>query len=319
MLEKLGHWFAIDLLRLTEGSRLAETAAFFAADVVKIFVLLVSLIFVIGVARSFIPQDALKRWMSRQGVWGHVFAAFFGAVTPFCSCSSIPIFFAFLKAGVPLGPTLSFLITSPIINEYLVVLMGALFGWKVALAYVVSGLFIGIVSGMILGAMRLERYLVEDFARSLQGAPKELRFPTFVSRLRYGWSESWSITSKIWLWILVGVGVGAFIHNYVPQNGLDAWMKAAGFWSVPLATLIGVPLYGSCSAIVPVAVALFQKGIPLGTALSFMTAVSALSFPEAILLRRAMRLQMILIFFGVVTLSIILTGYIFNALQPYLY
>jgi len=317
-IERLGQWMAEDVLRLLPGSRLADTVAFFVADTVKIFVMLVVLIFVIGVLRTFIPNQKLRDWMSRRGWAGHFFAALFGAVTPFCSCSSIPIFFAFLKCGVPLGVMFSFLVTSPIVNEYVVVLMLGFFGWKVAMAYVISGIVIGMVSGMMIGRMKLERHLVEDFIGP-EGIAAELpEFRTWAGRLLFGWQEAISITRRIWMWVLFGVGVGAVIHNYVPQEFIHGIISKTGVFSVPIATLFGVPLYGSCAAIVPIAVALFQKGVPLGTALAFMMAIAGLSFPEAILLRRAMKLPLILVFFGITTLAIIVTGYLFNILQPVL-
>jgi uncharacterized membrane protein YraQ (UPF0718 family) len=223
-----------------------------------------------------------------------------------------------LEAGVPLGVTFSFLITSPLINEYLVVLMLGFFGWKLTVVYVISGLLIGISAGAILGMMKLDSYIVSDIIGKDEGNGNEQKFFTFKDRLKFGWKESVSITSKVWIWVLVGVGIGSVIHNYVPQEFIQNTISKAGIWGVPLATIIGVPMYGSCAAIVPIAVVLFQKGIPLGTALAFMMAIAALSLPEAIMLRRAMKLQLIMIFFGITTLAIIFTGYLFNVLQSIL-
>lgn len=318
MLESLGHWFAVGLLRLDPGSRVSETVSFFVADTVKILFMLVALIFAVGVVRTLIPHQKLRGWMAHQGFAAYFYASLFGAVTPFCSCSSIPIFFAFLKSGVPLGVMFAFLITSPIINEYVVVLMLGFFGWKIAVAYVMSGMAIGIFSGIILGRMGLERHLVEDFAAPDKGEFSVPEFSSWRSRLAFGWQEAVSITRRVWFWVIFGVGLGALIHNYVPQEAIHSLISGTGIFSVPLATILGVPLYGSCAAIVPIAVALFQKGIPLGTALSFMMAIAALSLPEAVMLRRAMKLPLIMIFFGVTTLAIIITGYLFNALQSYL-
>jgi uncharacterized membrane protein YraQ (UPF0718 family) len=288
---------------------------FFVYDSVKILLLLFILILVIGVLRTYLPRAKIKKWMSRRGGVEHFFAALFGAVTPFCSCSSIPIFFGFLEAGIPLGVSFSFLIASPLINEYLVVLMLGFFGWKITALYVVSGLLIGTFSGILLGQMRLERHLVPDFISKGKGPDEREVFGSFRERFRFGWMESWSITRKIWGWVLIGVGIGAVIHNYVPQEAIQSIVGKVGVFSVPVAAILGVPMYGSCAAIVPVAVVLFQKGIPLGTALAFMMAVAALSLPEAIMLRRAMKLQLIAVFFGVTALAIIVTGYIFNFLQ----
>jgi uncharacterized membrane protein YraQ (UPF0718 family) len=315
MLLKLTDVLVYNILGLDPGKALSKVLHFFIYDSVKILLLLFTLILVIGVLRTYLPQAKIKRWMSRKGGTGYLLAALFGAITPFCSCSSIPIFFGFLEAGIPLGASFSFLITSPLINEYLVVLMLGFFGWKITALYVISGLLIGTFSGTVLGRMNLERYLAHDFISQRTGTNKTEIFGSFRQRLKFGWTESCSITQKIWGWVLIGVGIGALIHNYVPQEAIQSVIGKMGMFSVPVAVILGVPMYGSCAAIVPVAVVLFQKGIPLGTALAFMMAVAALSLPEAIMLRRAMKLQLIAVFFGITTLAIIVTGYIFNFLQ----
>jgi len=302
---------------LDPESRLAGAVHFFLYDTVKIFLLLAVMIFAIGFVRTWLPEERLKRWMSRGGLWGNFIAALFGAITPFCSCSSIPIFISLLKAGVPLGVTFSFLITSPIINEYLVILMVGEFGLPVTAAYVGSGLLIGTLAGGILGKLKLEKHLEADIIEAAH-SESEVVEHTFASRIRYGWDEAVSVIRQIWLWVIVGVGIGAFIHNYVPQETIHSLMEATGIFSVPIATVLGVPMYGSCAAIVPIAVVLFQKGIPLGTALAFMMAMAALSLPEAIMLRRTMRLKLIAIYFGITTLAIIFTGYLLNALAQFL-
>ncbi len=317
MLLDIATWLVSDVFRLALSTRWGEMAQFFLYDTIKIMLLLLVFIFVIGVVRTFIPADRLKRWMNLPGGGGYVAAALFGAVTPFCSCSSIPLFFAFLKTGAPLGVVFAFLITSPLVNEYVVVLMVAFFGWKIGLLYALSGIFLGIVCGVIIGRMKLERFLVGDIAAPSAYDAAGQGFSSLKERLVFGWREAAGILRKIWLWVMAGVAIGAVIHNLVPQTTIDAIMGSTGIWSVPLATLTGVPLYGSCAAIVPVAVALFQKGIPLGTALAFMMATSALSFPEAVMLRRALKLELILIFFGITTAGIIMTGYLFNAVGAF--
>jgi uncharacterized membrane protein YraQ (UPF0718 family) len=306
-----------DWLGLDPASRLAGTLHFFLYDTVKIFLLLAVMIFLIGLVRTWLPEDKLKRWMGAGGLWGNAVAALFGAITPFCSCSSIPIFISLLKAGVPLGVTFSFLITSPIINEYLVILMAGEFGVPITVAYVVSGLTIGTLTGAALGRMKLGGYLEKDITSAAAADTRTTRH-TWRTRLRYGYEEAVSVIRQIWIWVLVGVGLGAFIHNYVPQNTIHGLMEATGILSVPIATILGVPMYGSCAAIVPVAVVLFEKGIPLGTALAFMMAMAALSLPEAIMLRRTMRLPLIALYFGVTTLAIIATGYLLNELAGFL-
>jgi len=313
MLQLIVDRFIYELLRFPASSKLAGMLNFFLYDSIKIIFLLLIMISAIGFLRTFLSQHKIRGWLNRTGGFGNFFAALFGAFTPFCSCSSIPIFFSFLEAGIPLGIAFSFLITSPIINEYLVVLMFGFFGWKITLVYVLSGVAIGMVSGIILGRMHLERFLVKDIMRPDSKVFEEVKlYHGFKSRLFFGIGEALSIIKKLWVWILVGVGIGALIHNFVPQETVQGIVGKAGFFSVPLAALLGVPLYGSCAAILPIAIVLFQKGFPLGTALAFMMAVAALSFPEAIMLRRVMKLKLIAIFFCITTLAIIFTGYLFN-------
>ena len=313
MLQLSVDWLVYEFLRLPGSSKPAGMLNFFLYDSIKIIFLIFVMITAIGFLRTFISQQKIKGWLHKRGWTGNLFASLFGAFTPFCSCSSIPIFFSFLEAGIPLGIAFSFLITSPIINEYLVVLMFGFFGWKITLAYVLSGIAIGVVSGLILGRMRLEGLLVKDVIRPDEAVFSEGKlYHGFKSRLFFGVSEAVSIIKKLWVWILIGVGIGALIHNFVPQEAVQSIVGKAGFFSVPIATLLGVPLYGSCAAILPVAIVLFQKGFPLGTALAFMMGVSALSLPEAIMLRRAMKLKLIAIFFGITTLAIIFIGYLFN-------
>jgi uncharacterized membrane protein YraQ (UPF0718 family) len=302
---------------LDPESRFAGALHFFLYDTIKIFLLLAVMIFAIGVVRTWLPEDRLKRWMGSGGIMGNFVAALFGAVTPFCSCSSIPIFISLLKAGVPLGVTFSFLITSPIINEYLVILMVGEFGLPITIAYVGSGLLIGTLGGAILGKLKLEKHLESDIIAAAH-TDSEVVSHTWMTRLHYGWDEAVTVIKQIWLWVIVGVGIGAFIHNYVPQETIHSLMEATGIFSVPIATVLGVPMYGSCAAIVPIAVVLFQKGIPLGTALAFMMAMAALSLPEAIMLRRTMHLKLIGIYFGITTLAIIFTGYLLNLLAKLL-
>jgi hypothetical protein len=315
MLEEISSKVLSLVFGLDLSVRWVESLNFFIADSIKILFLLFVMIFVMGFFRTYVSQNKIKKWISKgkHGI-GNVFASLFGAVTPFCSCSSIPLFLSFLEAGIPLGITFSFLITSPLVNEYLVVLMLGFFGWKITLAYVISGMLIGIISGMVLGKMKLEKHLVKDLIASKKEV-KELVYKNIKQRLNFGLNEAKSIIRKLWIWIIVGVGIGAIIHNYVPAELIQSIVSRGGIFAVPIAVLLGVPMYGSCAAIVPIAVALFQKGMPLGTALAFMMAIAALSFPEAVILRRAMKLKLILIFFGVVTIAMILTGYIFNLLQ----
>lgn len=317
MLLELTNRLLFGLLGLDPDSRIGGILHFFVYDSLKIFLLLAVMIFLIGVLRTWLPEEKLKGWMGRGGLTGNFVAALFGAVTPFCSCSSIPIFISFLRAGVPLGVTFSFLIASPLINEYLVILMAGEFGISITVAYVVSGLLIGTLAGAALGRMKLEGLLEKDFSAPSSPVGETLSH-NWRTRIQFGWNESVGVIRQIWVWVLVGVAIGALIHNVVPRETIQSLMQATGIFSVPIATLLGVPMYGSCAAVVPIAVVFFEKGIPLGTSLAFMMAMAALSLPEAIMLRRVMHLRLIAIFFGITTLAIILTGYLFNALQPVL-
>jgi uncharacterized membrane protein YraQ (UPF0718 family) len=316
MLSRSTDFLIFDLLGLDSETKLGAALHFFVYDTLKIFLLLAVMIFAVGFVRTWLPQHRLKSWMSKGGIAGNFVAALFGAITPFCSCSSIPIFISLLKAGVPLGVTFSFLITSPIINEYLVILMAGEFGLPVTIAYVGSGLLIGTFSGGLLGKMKLRKYLEKDMSEV--SIDETTGNHSLETRLLAGVRESFTVIRQIWVWVIVGVGIGAFIHNYIPQETIHGLMAATGIFSVPIATALGVPMYGSCAAIVPVAVVLFQKGIPLGTALAFMMAMAALSLPEAIMLRRTMHLQLIAIYFGITAAAIVFTGYLLNLLAQVL-
>lgn len=317
MLQQAVDWLIFSVLGFSSSSRLAESLNFFIYDSIKILILLFAMISVLGFFRSFIPPNKVRKWLGRKNYGlSNLIASLFGAVTPFCSCSSIPIFLGFMETGVPLGVAFSFLITSPIVNEYLAVLMFAFFGWKIMLLYIINGVLLGTIIGIVLGKMGLEKHLEKDMVPS--GRMKEAKFKSMQSRVVFGLNEAKRIFQKIWIWVLVGVALGAAIHNYVPQEFIQAVISKGGIFTVPIAVLLGVPMYGSCAAIVPIAVALFQKGVPLGTALAFMTAISALSLPEAVILRRAMKLKLILIFFGIVALGIVFIGYLFNFFQPLL-
>ena len=304
---------------LGSNPQLAGALSYFIEDSLKIIVLLFAMIAAIGFLRTYVSQKRIRALLGsgNNGI-GNLIASLFGAITPFCSCSSIPVFISLLQARVNLGVSFSFLITSPLVNEYLVAVMLGLFGWKITVAYVLFGIAIGAVAGFVLGRMGLEQHLAEDLFSSRSIRVKEKKYTTIKQRIMFGINEAFSITRKLWLWILVGVGIGAIIHNLVPQEVIQGVIDSSGMFSVPLAVLLGVPIYGSCAAILPVAAALFAKGVPLGTALAFMMSISALSLPEAVILRRAMKLRLILVFFGTVALGIILIGYLLNFLQGYL-
>jgi uncharacterized membrane protein YraQ (UPF0718 family) len=316
MLQLTVDWLVYSLFGLDPFNTWAQGINFFIYESIKILSLLFVLITVIGFLRSFLPVAKIKQYLHGKSVFPYLCSSAFGALTPFCSCSSIPIFISFLEAGVPLGVTFSFLITSPLVNEYLVVLMFGFFGFKITLLYVLSGIITGVVCGMLMGRMKLDKYLESDLIKKDNGRLESGKTTAgFKERVLFGIQEAVQIIRKLWLWVLFGVGIGALIHNFVPQELVRVLVNKTGLLDVPLAVLIGIPMYGSCAAIVPIAVALFQKGFPLGTALAFMMAVSALSLPEAVMLRRAMRLKLIGIFFCVTAAGIVLTGYLFNFLQ----
>jgi len=309
MLKESIDYIVYDLLSI-KSAQMAESLHFFLYDTIKILLLLFAMIFFIGILRSYISMKNVKKYLSgkKKGV-GNVLGALFGALTPFCSCSSIPIFIGFVEAGIPLGATFSFLITSPLINEYVAVIMFGFFGLKVTVLYILSGLLIGIFGGLILGKMNLEKNIIKDM-KPLE--VKENRFKNFKERINFGYNEAMSITKKVWLFVIIGVGIGAGIHGFVPQSFFQNIITGMGVFSVPLATLIGIPLYANCAGIIPVAVVLFDKGIPLGTVMAFLMSTAALSLPEAIILRRVMNTKLILLFFAIVSVGIVFIGYLLN-------
>jgi uncharacterized protein len=316
LIEPLSQWIAYGLAGLPRGSHLGDAVAFFFYDVPKILLLLSGMIFVITVVRSFFSPERARRLLSGKRVGlGNVLAAALGIVTPFCSCSAVPLFIGFVESGIPLGVTFSFLIAAPVINEVALILLLGMFGWKVAALYVSSGLTIAIVTGLLMGRMRLERY-VEEFVwrMQFQGSEDDSATLSWEHRFAQGRDAVREILQKVWAYVLVGIAVGAGIHGYVPTDALAAYMgKDAAWWSVPLVVLAALPLYSNAAGMAPVLQALVEKGAALGTALAFMMAVVGVSLPETILLRRVLKPQLIGVFVGVVTAAIIVTGYLFNA------
>jgi uncharacterized membrane protein YraQ (UPF0718 family) len=309
-LQQFSEWLVYGALGIAQDSKLGTSLDFFVYDSIKILVLLFAMIFVMGIFRTYISQERVRNALSGKIPFvPNILASSFGAVTPFCSCSSIPIFMSFLEAGVPVGTAFSFLATSPLVNEYVAVIMFGFFGWEVAVAYVLLGIILGTLSGVIIGNSGMERHLVKDVAVRKK---KEKKYKSVKERLSFGYSEASDMLSKLWLWVLFGVGLGAAIHGFIPEETIDSLVSSGGIFAVPLAVLIGIPIYANCSAVVPIAAALFQKGVPLGTALAFMMATAALSLPEAVILRRVMRLPLLAAFFGMVALGIVIIGYLFN-------
>ena len=309
----ISQWLTFDVLGLARGSHLGEAVAFFLYDVPKILLLLTGMIFLVGIVRTFFSPERTRALLGgkRQGL-GNVLAAMLGIVTPFCSCSAVPLFIGFVESGIPLGVTFSFLIASPVINEIAVILLYGMFGWQVAGLYVISGLAIAIIAGAIIGRLRLERY-VEDFVWQVQmgqaGSQERLTWPDRIHRATDSVRQ---IVGKVWPYVVIGIAIGALIHGYVPANALAGIMGEQAWWSVPAAVALGIPLYSNAAGIVPVVSVLISKGASLGTALAFMMAVVGLSLPELVILRRVLKPPLLAVFVVVVALAIIVTGYLFN-------
>ncbi|MGQ9503203.1 MAG: permease [Anaerolineae bacterium] len=312
-IQSLADWLAYSVLGLARGSQLGEAVAFFLYDVPKILLLLSGMIFAISIVRTFFSPERTRALLGgkRQGV-GNALAALLGIVTPFCSCSAVPLFIGFVESGVPLGVTFSFLIAAPTINEVAVVMLYGLFGWRVAGLYIASGLIIAIIAGMLIGRLRMERH-VEDFVWQRQviagGLEEQLTWP---DRFQRAWDSVKEIVGKVWLYVVIGIGVGAAIHGYVPESALAGVMGKQAWWSVPAVVLLGIPLYSNAAGVIPVVSALMEKGASLGTVLAFMMSVVGLSLPEMIILRRVLKLPLIAVFIGVIAVAIIVTGYVFN-------
>jgi uncharacterized membrane protein YraQ (UPF0718 family) len=312
----LSTWITTALLGLPLTSPLGSALAFFLYDVPKILLLLSGMIFLITTLRTFFSAERTRQLLGgkRTGI-GNVLAAALGIVTPFCSCSAVPLFIGFVKAGVPLGVTFSFLISAPMVNEVALGMLFGMFGWQVALIYMATGLLIAIAAGLVIGRIPNVERGVEDFvwempAGSSAANPGEKM--SWAERFTIGWEGTKEIVGKVWPYVIVGIAVGAFIHGYVPEDALAGILGAGTWWSVPLAVAIGVPMYSNAAGMIPVVEALIGKGAALGTALAFLMAVVALSLPEMIILRRVLKLPLIAAFVGIVAVGIMLTGYLFN-------
>lgn len=303
--------FTYSLFRLDPASKLAASVHFFIYDVLKIAFSILLVITVISFIRTYISPHQIKEWLSKQkfGI-GYLFASIFGAISPFCSCSSIPLFIGFLEAGVPMGVAFAFLITSPLVNEIVFVLMLGTFGLTTALTYAGFGIVLGIICGMILQRTGLKNDIVKlDRPAEMMDMPQTLR-----EKLKFAYMETEWIFKRVFPFIIIGVAIGAFIHGYVPTELITRYIKSDSIFAIPIAVVIGVPLYAGCSTLVPVVFAFTQKGIAIGTGLAFMMAIAGLSFPEAIILKSVMRLRLLLVFFGIVALGIMAVGYLFNFL-----
>jgi uncharacterized membrane protein YraQ (UPF0718 family) len=301
---------------LEKGTNLTESIWFFVFEVPKVLLLLTIIVFAVGIIRSYFSPEKTRRILGGKKLFaGNILASLLGIVTPFCSCSAIPLFLGFVESGIPLGVTFSFLIAAPMINEVALVLLFGLFGWKTALLYMSTGLLIAIISGYIIGRLKLEKY-VEPWVYEIKAGhiESEEEKILFAERIMAGITAVKEIVSKVWIYIVIGIAVGAGIHGYVPENFMASLMGKSAWWSVPAAVLLGVPMYSNAAGIIPIVQTLLEKGASLGTVLAFMMGVIGLSLPETIILRKVLKLRLIFIFVGIVASGIIIVGYLFNVI-----
>jgi len=315
MLKAFAHYVVYSLFGMAQGSQLSSALEFFIYDVIKIFILLSVIIFAVSVIRSYFPPEKTKRILSHKREFiGNILAAFLGIVTPFCSCSAVPLFIGFVEAGVPLGVTFSFLISSPMVNEVAVVLLWGLFGWKIAVIYMSAGLSVAIIAGFIIGKLRLEKWVEEYVYQFQSGLNHEILKQTFTERLQYAKWNTADILKRVWAYIIVAIGIGGYIHGYVPQDFLAAYAGPHNPFAVPIAVALGVPIYSNAAGVIPIVYALMEKGLSMGTVLAFMMAVTALSLPELIILRKVLKVPLLAVFVGIMTVTIMGVGYLFNVI-----
>lgn len=318
-LKPAASWLCINVLHLNNSSKLNSAIAFFIYEAPKVLLLLAGIVFGIGIIRSFFSPERTRDMLAgKREITGNILAALLGVPTPFCSCSAVPLFMGFLQAGVPLGVTLSFLIAAPMVNEVALVMLFGLFGIKIAALYMFTGLIIAVISGWIIGKLKMEKY-VEEWVYEMQAAQMQTLEAklTWADRIEAGREAVKEIVGKVWPYILDGIAIGSAIHGYVPDGALAKILGAGAWWSVPLAVLVGVPMYSNAGAIMPVVMALLEKGASMGTALAFMMAVIGLSLPEMVILRKVMKIRLIALFACVVAAGIIIVGYLFNAVLVY--
>ena len=316
MLQAFAQYTVYDLFGMAQGTRLSGALEFFIYDTIKIFLLLSVIIFIVSIIRSYFPPERTKKILSHKREFiGNILAALLGIVTPFCSCSAVPLFIGFVEAGVPLGVTFSFLISSPMVNEVAVVLLWGLFGWKIALIYMGTGLLVAIIAGMIIGKLKLEKW-VEEYVYTIKslGAAVDIAKQKFKERLVYARENTTDILKKVWIYVMVAIGIGGFIHGYVPEDFLVRYAGPQNPFGVPVAVALGVPLYSNAAGVIPIVYALMEKGMSMGTVLAFMMAVTALSLPEMIILRKVLKVNLLAVFISIMTVTIIGVGYLFNAI-----
>jgi len=312
MLKYVADSLVYKLMGIKQGTMLGEALDFFFYDTMKVFLLLVVIIFAVAVIRSFFPPEKSRKLLgNRREYVGNFLAACLGIVTPFCSCSAIPLFIGFVESGLPLGVTFSFLISSPTVNEVALVMLWGLFGWKIAFLYTATGVMLAFFGGIIIGKLKLE-HLVEDYIYQIKIGESEQIVPTWKERFSYARDYTKDILKRVWLFVLIGIGVGAWIHGYVPMDFVLKYAGPGNPFAVIVAVLIGIPLYSNAAGAIPIVQALVEKGLPMGTALAFMMSIVAISTPELIILRKVIKPKLIAIFTGIMAVSIIIIGYLFN-------
>ena len=322
MIQSFADWLVYSIIGLDGTTALGGAVNFFVYDSIKILILLFLISSIMGIVNAYFPIERLREYLVSHRLYGlqYLLASIFGAITPFCSCSSIPLFIGFVKGGIPLGVTLAFLITSPLVNEVAVAMFLGSFGLQATMVYVVSGILLGCIGGFVLGRMRLEPYL-SDWVKHVQAQSEEQTEQwerdnaTFTQRLPTIISDAWQIVRSVLVYVLIGIGIGAFMHGFIPEGFFEQYMSRENWYAVPLSVILAVPMYANAAGIVPVVEVFVAKGIPLGTAIAFMMGVVGLSLPEATLLKKVMTWRLISIFFATITLFIILSGYMFNIIM----
>ncbi len=309
-------WLVYGVLSLGRETLAGSSINFFIFDTVKIFILLAGIIFAVSITRTFLPPSRIREIILKKSRFSsHLWAAGLGIITPFCTCSAIPLFLGFIQTGIPLGVTFSFLVASPMINEVALIMLFGMFGFKIAALYALSGFTIAVLSGLIIGRLNLEHLLEGfDLSKRIQNAAFGVEMP-WTDRFAFAREYTMDILRTVWPYVLIGIGIGAWIHGYVPENFLARWAGADKWYAVPLAALVGIPLYSNAAGVIPLVSALTEKGVALGTTLAFMMSVTGLSLPEFLILRRVMKVRLLLIFFGIVGSGIVFTGFLFNSLM----
>jgi len=312
MLQTFADYVSYTLFGLLPNSHLGAAVDFFIYDTIKIFLMLATIIFFVSLIRSFFPPERTKKILSHKREFiGNILAALLGIVTPFCSCSAVPVFIGFVESGVPLGVTFSFLISSPMVNEVALIMLWGMFGWQIATIYITTGLTVALVGGLVIGKLKLE-HLVEEYVYNIKMGETELAALSWRERVEYAWEYVVDILKKVWLYVIIGIAIGGAMHGYAPADFLVKYAGKDNLLAVPLAVLIGVPLYSNAAGIIPIVHVLMEKGMALGTVLAFMMAVTALSLPEMIILRKVLKPKLLGIFVGIMTIAIIFVGYLFN-------